>query len=140
MVASRINAHVSKRITFGTAHCDRSVPAALFKYAARTDQMHVTRRLPNKIDLMAGFGRWNSQYISLVSSSAPIEMAQVGALPQSATNGTIGRKYQGRFGDSRSKTTSNSIFVSARLDAVVLSERRAVESIIKSTIDAATMA
>src|SRR5215470_10977553 len=140
MVASGINAPVSKRITVGTAHCDRSVPAAFFKCAAQADQMHVTRRLPNKIDLMTGFGRWNSQYISLVSSSAPIETAQVGALPQSATNGTIGRKYQGRFGDSRSKTTSNSIFVSARLDAIVLSERRAVENIIKSTIDAATTA
>src|SRR5262245_43805040 len=138
MVASRINADVSKCITFGTAHCDRSV--AFLKYAARADQMHVTRRLPNRIDLMTGFGRWSSQYISLVSSSAPIETAQVGALPQSATNGTIGRKYQGRFGDSRSKTTSNSIFVSARFDANVLSERHAVESIIKSTIDAATTA
>src|SRR6476660_3058107 len=140
MVASWINAHVSKRITVGTAHCDRSVPAAFFKYATRADQIHVTRRLPNKIDLVTGFGRWNSQYTSLVSRSAPIETAQVGALPQSATNGTIGRKCQGRFGDTRSKTTSNSIFVSARLDVIVLSERRAVDSIIKSKIDAATTA
>jgi hypothetical protein len=102
--------------------------------------MHVRRKLPNRIDLMTGFGRWNSQYISLVSRSAPIETTQVGTLPQSATNGTIGRKCQGRFGDTRSKTTSNSIFVSLRLDAVVLSERRAADSIIKSTIDVATTA
>src|SRR5262249_12773170 len=138
MVASRINANVS--ITVGTAHCDRPLPAPFFKYAARADHMHVRRKLPNRIDLMTGFGRWNSQYISLVSRSAPIETTQVGALPQSATNGTIGRKCQGRFGDTRSKTTSNSIFVSFRLDAVVLSERRAADSIIKSTIDVATTA
>ena len=32
---------------------------------------------------MTGFGRWNSQYNSLVSKSAPIETAHVGTLPQS---------------------------------------------------------
>src|SRR5262245_13942186 len=102
--------------------------------------MHARRKLPNKIDLMIGFGMWNSQCSSLVSKSAPIETAQVGALPQSATNGRIGKKCQGRFGDTNSKTTSNSMLVSARLDAIVLFGPRATDSIMNSTIEAATTA
>src|SRR4029079_13782359 len=140
VVAARIDARVNNRVAAGSAHCDRLIPAALLRYVSRADQMHARRKLPNKIDLMIGFGMWNSQYSSLVSRSAPIETIQVGAPPQRATNGMMGRKCQGRLGDTRSKTTSNSIFVSARLDAIVLSGRRAAESIITSTIDAATAA